>query len=177
MNTKKEKIIKMSKVLNVFLKIGAIISVMAAVAAMVIAIIAPSLDLTSFSYGGIWLNTQFNGGVNEFRAILIPEIINGLFMASILFVASSIFKDMSRENTPFTQKNANRLKLISSFLVALGILIQPLRALLTIVFVSPHSDIFFSVNLGYLVFAAMFFCLALIFEYGAELQRESDETL
>ena len=118
-----------------------------------------------------------DGNVDEIRAILVPEILNGTLMASILFVASSIFKDMSHAHTPFIQKNAIRLKVISLFLIAFGVLIQPLRMLLVLVYVSPQSDIFFSINLGYLVFAAVFFSLALIFEYGAELQRESDETL
>ena len=33
------------------------------------------------------------------------------------------------------------------------------------------------INLNFLAFAFFFYCLAYVFEYGAELQRQSDATL
>ena len=176
MNTKQEKILKMSKFLDALMKIGAIFFIITIVAGAAGIIMAPSLDLTSFTVGEILGNTQFEGGADEFRTIMLNEILSAVVMSAILFVASFIFKDMSRGNTPFTAKNANRLRVISLLLIALSIVIPPLKMLLTMIFFTSASA-YCSISLGQIIFAIMFFCLALIFEYGAELQRESDETL
>ena len=182
MNTKIEKIVRMSKVLNVFLKIGVVLLIVFIVVAMVMVLTVPSHDAAEFdagffSFTGIWGDSPFVGSTDEFRATMIFEMINSAVVAAILFMASFIFKGISHEKTPFTQKNSNRLKVISLLLVALGALVPPLQMLLLLVFENHTADIYFSINIGYFVFAAMFYCLALIFEYGAELQREADETL
>ncbi len=107
---------------------------------------------------------------------MLDRIISVLVLPAILFMASFIFKDMRCGNSPFTSKNANRLRIIALLLVALGIVIPPLKMLLTMIFI-PSVTAYFSIHFAEVVFAAVFLCLALIFEYGAELQRESDETL
>ena len=176
MNTKQEKILKMSKFLDALMKIGAILFIMTIAANSAAIIMAPSLDLTRFTIGETLGNARFEGGVDEFRTIMLIGILSAGVMSAILFVASFIFKDMSRGATPFTTKNANRLRVISLLLIALSIVIPPLKMLLTMIFFTSVKA-YFSINAGQIVFAIMFFCLALIFEYGAELQRESDETL
>ncbi|MCL2083839.1 MAG: DUF2975 domain-containing protein [Oscillospiraceae bacterium] len=176
MNTKREKILKMSKILDAIMKIGAIFFIMTIAAHSAGIIMAPSLDLTRFTVGEILGSAQFEGGVDEFRAIMLTGILSAAVMPAILFVASFIFKDISRGTTPFTTINANRLRVISLLLLALSIVIPPLKMLLTMIFFTSVRA-FFSISIGQIVCAVMFVCLALIFEYGAELQRESDETL
>ena len=176
MNTKQEKILKMSKFLDALMKIGAIFFITTIIANSVGIIMAPSLDLTRFTVGEILGNARFEGGVEEFRTIMLTGILSAAVMSAILFVASFIFKDMSRGTTPFTAKNANRLRVISLLLLALSIVIPPLKMLLTMIFFTSVRA-YFSISVGQIIFAIMFFCLALIFEYGGELQRESDETL
>ena len=182
MNTKMGKIVKMSKILDAFLKIGAIVLIMFVVLAMLMIFTVPSLDVVKFesgflSFSGLWGNSSFIGNTEGLQAAMILGMLNSGVAAAILFVASFIFKGISCERTPFTQKNSKRLKIISLLLVALGAVVPPLQMLLVLVFINHAAEIYFSINIGHFVFAAMFYCLALIFEYGAELQRESDETL
>lgn len=176
MNTKKEKILKMSKILDAFLKIGAIMAIMGIVGMIIAVIMAPSLGVTTFSISGIWGGAPINAGLDEFRAVMISQMLGMAVVVAILFIASFIFKDMSRASTPFTQKNANRLKVIALLAAGFSLIVQPVRMLLTLLFF-PAANLHVSINLGYLIFAIMFFCLALVFEYGAELQQQSDETL
>ena len=176
MNTKQEKILKMSKFLDVLMKIGAIFFIITIVANSVWIIMAPSLDLTRFTVDEILGNAQFEGSVEEFRTIMLDGILSAGVMSAILFVASFIFKDMHRGITPFTTRNANRLRVISLLIIALSIVIPPLKMLLTMIFFTSVRA-YFSISAGQIIFAIMFFCLAHIFEYGAELQREADETL
>ena len=176
MNTNKQKITRISKTLDAVMKIGGFALIAMVVAMIVLAVVAPSLDLTSFKITGMWSNTAFSGGVDDFRSLMILEILNGGVVAAMLFLAGGIFRDMSREHTPFTKKNVTRLRIISPLLIVFGVVVPPLASLISLIF-APAVDLFFSLNIGYLVFAAMFFCLALVFEYGAELQNQADETL
>jgi hypothetical protein len=176
MNTKQEKILKMSKILDTLMKIGAIVSIVSILISLAGVIIAPSLDLTRFTVQEMLGNTRFDGSIEEFRVIMLTESLSTAVVSAILFVASFIFKDMSQGITPFTTKNANRLRTISLLIIALSIVIPPLKMLITMMFF-PSVRAYFSIEVGQTVFAIMFFCLAHIFEYGAELQREADETL
>lgn len=178
MNTQKEKILKMSKILNTFLKIGGIVFIMALLMQIVLIAIAPSLDLES---GGavidvFGLNMPIDDDVAQFRALMIITMLSTGIMTAILFVTSFIFKDISHEGTPFTKKNSNKIRTISLLLIANEIIMPPLRLLVLMIFV-PAVEATSSINLGNIVAAAVFFCLALIFEYGRLLQQESDETL
>lgn len=178
MNNKTEKIKKMSKILDAVLKITAIILIMAIVTMTILVVIAPRLDLDNFTIiGMIGGNIPFIGGdADAFRTLMTFEILNIIPIIAILFVASFIFKSISRGGSPFTQKNANRLKIISLLLIALGAVVPPLQVLITWIFI-PLGSVTVHFNFTYVIFAAVFFCLALIFEYGAELQQQSDETL
>lgn len=176
MNTQRDRIIKMSKILNALLKMGAILLVMIGVGAIVAIAVAPSLDTTLLSAKGIWGDMPLHADVSGFRAVLLPEVLSAGMLAAIFFLASFIFQEMDREKTPFTKKTANRLRVISLLIIAVNIIVPSLRMLLTMIFI-PSADFYMEINLVQIIFAALFFCLALIFEYGAQLQQESDETL
>lgn len=176
MNAKMNRIIKVSKVLNIIARIIAIALVVGSVAAAVSFFIIPSFDFP-VSFGGIYGQEQYIAGASEVQIMMIQTVLYAGVGAILFFITSFIFKDMSLGNTPFSAANSNRLKVISLLLVAYSVVIPPLQLFLSLI-ISPQASIFISpINFGLLVFAAMFFCLALIFEYGAELQRESDEML
>jgi len=178
MNIQKGKILKTSKILGVILKTGGIALVMAMVILIVIMIIAPSLNLESVEEViNVWdVSMPLDGSVGNFRALMMVTLIGSGIMVAILFVASSIFKNIGREGAPFTKENSNKIRLISILLVTQTLVI-PLLQLLTVMILSPATNASAPINLGTIFFAGMFFCLALVFEYGAELQRQSDETL
>ncbi|MCL1823496.1 MAG: DUF2975 domain-containing protein [Oscillospiraceae bacterium] len=177
LNTKIVKIKKMSKVLNAFLKIGAIVLIMVIILQIVLIAISSSLDLSSNAIIDVFgINIPLNGNINNFRAIMLFTMSSAAVMAAVLFVASFIFKNISRDGLPFTKRNSNKIKIISLLLIAHEVLLPPLRLLILMVLI-PEAEAAVSMNLGIIVAAAVFFCIALIFEYGAELQQQSDETL
>jgi hypothetical protein len=178
MNIQKGKILKTSKILGVLLKIGGVVLAMTMVLLIVFAIIAPSLDLESANEViDVWdVSVPLDGSVDNFRALMMVTLLGSGIMVAILFVASSIFKDIGREGAPFTKENSNKIRVISLLLIAQYIVIPPLQFLAVMIF-SPTTSPSVSLNLGAIIIVGIFYCLALIFEYGVELQRQSDETL
>ena len=202
MNEKTQKIKKMSKILYRCMNIGAIILVVTIAAIMVLCIVAPSFSDSAvnevfetfsldFAPGGKIVKNSEGEDVyepsnideatvgfvlgNASPAIAGFVLTNG-FMAAILFITGLIFRDISRAETPFVKSHSNRLKVISLIIITLTIIVPPLQMLLTLIF-APGVRANASINISNLVFAAVFYCLAMIFEYGAELQQFSDEAL
>ena len=178
MSIEKGRILKMSKVLNTLLIIGGIVLILVMVSLMVLAITVPSVDQSEGVVISVWgTSITLDGSVGTFRASMIITMLSIGVMAAILLVASLIFKDMSREGMPFTEKNSNRIRVISLLLIAQGLVVPPLQLLIAMVFSAADASDYIGLDLSLIVIAIIFFCLALIFEYGAELQRQSDETL
>jgi len=178
MNNQKGKILRTSKILGALLKTGGVVLALVMVLLIVLTIIAPSLNLEPVEEViNVWdVSMPLDGSVGNFRALMMVTLIGSGIMAAILFVMSFIFKDISREGAPFTKKNSNRIRMISILLITQTLVIPPLQ-FLAAKLLSPVTNVLVSINLGSILVAATFFCLALIFEYGAELQRQSDETL
>ncbi|MVB12833.1 hypothetical protein CAFE_35790 [Caprobacter fermentans] len=103
---------------------------------------------------------------------------NAVFLF-ILFLTGRFLQTL-RKASPFLRENVKRLKTISALLIA----VEPVQIIFQWisnavrpaingqkeVFVTSYGGIIFV--LGFVVF-----CLALVFEYGMELQKQSDETL
>lgn len=109
-------------------------------------------------------------------AELITELMSNVIMAAILLIAITIFRDISKNYTPFLTKHVNRLKVISLLILADAILIPPLGMLLTMI-LAPKVDASMEIAPFQIILAVIFYCLSLIFEYGGMLQQQSDETL
>jgi len=109
-------------------------------------------------------------------AELITNLMGQVTMAAILLVAITIFRDISRNDTPFLAKHINRLKVISLLILADAILIPPLGMLFTMI-LAPEVDASMAITPFQIILAVIFYCLSLIFEYGGMLQQQSDETL
>ncbi|MCL2077719.1 MAG: hypothetical protein FWH08_04850 [Oscillospiraceae bacterium] len=149
MNAKKtEKIRNISKILHIFANIGGVILI-AGIGVIVFFIINPPPEF--------YLNLNFPDGtvkqplgitLGQFRFLLsITAFVCG-YMSVMYFAAGSIFRQISRDNTPFSMERVKNLKFIAILAIAFNV-----------------------------AFAAVLYCLALIFEYGVELQQQSDETL
>lgn len=126
-------------------------------------------------------------------AYAIPIIIL-LYMgtSSLLpFTLWRMLRDLSSSRTPFTFKNADRLRFLGFVMLlytAFGALLSSVdsRFMLSIGNDSVQvgnfiydlaSDSGAYLNLFSLVIAAVFFALSYVFKYGVLLQQESDETL
>lgn len=102
-----------------------------------------------------------------------------LVLVGVVFLMlMSITLAISREYSPFTKKNVKRFKTIALTYLVLPFVLTALiyfvvDGLGTVDVVSTFATIFI---IG-LVDAAVFYMLALVFDYGCWLQKESDETL
>ncbi len=110
----------------------------------------------------------------------------GLFINSaILFLSGLIFRDIALGNTPFSLKQAKRIRAIAWLLLAY----TAIDAILpTGVFVGQaSSDASVSaghlaassptIQVGSLIVAIVFFFLSSVFKYGVKLQELSDDTV
>ncbi|MEW8988152.1 MAG: hypothetical protein AB2401_14345 [Bacillus sp. (in: firmicutes)] len=104
------------------------------------------------------------------------DVVRLCLIMVIFFIAGGIFKDISKDYTPFVAKHMKRLKMIS-FLIAGMAIIPGLVEILMIQMVTPAAMVHVSFELFYILVAVVFFCLAQIFDYGRMLQQQSDETL
>ena len=176
MNTQKEKMIRMSKILGRILRICAIVLIVLNVPIIVVAVFAPALGLELSRSEMDFLQTVSLSDLSNLRAWLIDVALGTVTMIAILFIAGSIFRNISRDCTPFTKKNSTRIMIISLLIIADEIVIAPLQLLLKMILV-PEVEAIVSITLSNMVVAVVVFCLALIFEYGRTLQQESDELL
>jgi hypothetical protein len=115
----------------------------------------------------------------DFWFTTISNELTSIIFLFILFLSAKFLQTLKKK-TPFLHKNVKRLKIISILLIA----VEPVQFLLQKIgnFVRPSIDgtkevIFTSFGGIILAMGLVVFCLALVFEYGVELQKQSDETL
>jgi hypothetical protein len=121
-----------------------------------------------------------NGLLREIMALIVSSIPVCLIIAT-LFVVSMLLKSIEKDYTPFNCDNVKRLKVLSVLLM----IFEPVQFIslkindaIRPIIVNGQRISFFT-TLGGMIFTVglVVFCLALIFEYGIELQKQSDETL
>ncbi|HEY5536631.1 MAG TPA: hypothetical protein VIL99_17075 [Ignavibacteria bacterium] len=109
----------------------------------------------------------FNLDIKQLITIVIAGIISMILMANLFRQVENIFKDIHVDSSPFEMKQVKRIKRVAILYLIISL----------INFETSATSIMISLNLVGIVGALMFWCIALIFEYGCALQKESDETL
>jgi len=177
MKTQKEKMIRMSKILGAIFKILAIVIIVSLVVIFLFAVLAPSLnvELNSDQISFLSTNMSFND-LDGLRLWMYDTVLAGAVLVAILFVAAGIFTGINREGTPFTKRNSDKIRYVALLLIVYELLVPAIHFLVAVIFF-PNTNAAVSIALGNLIVPAVFFCLALIFDYGRQLQQESDETL
>ena len=125
---------------------------------------------------GFDIFSLMNGHTGEEIAHFSGEILGNLFVAGMLFFAWMMFWHIGREYTPFSPKHTLYLRLISLLMLAYTIIVPPVEMLMTEI-LAPGVEASASIELSGIVCAVIFYCLALIFDYGRLLQKQSDETM
>ncbi len=125
---------------------------------------------------GYDIYSLMNGTTGEEIANIWGEIFGNLVIAGMLFLAWLVFRNISRDYTPFSQKHTVYLMIISLLMLTYTIIVSPVEMLLTEI-LAPEVAASFSLKLSGIIFAFIFYCLALIFEYGRLLQKQADETM
>jgi hypothetical protein len=180
MNAVQMKIQKTSRVVSIVTKIlylflTAILS--AEVIGIVWLIVLP--DSSSVKLGNMTIISPaaFNGGASTKKMIppLLGLAIRQTLTLSILILTHQIFKDISREYTPFLEKHFIRMKEIALLLLISSFLEPSLFSGSSSLVPYLAVDIWPGYEL--IIFAVIVYCFAMIFQYGSALQQQSDETL
>ena len=108
--------------------------------------------------------------------VLSSSIVYAFIITVTLHYLGAVFKSTGNEGSPFDPENVKLLKKAAISIVLLSVIpiiveVAVAVTLGTLRFNSMQVDVI------YIALAFFFFCLAYIFEYGAELQKQSDETL
>lgn len=158
--TSKEKIRRMSGIASVVLIIYLILPVIASVSGFVEGFKEGySGELPSAMPKDFLMGTLYIVFTMAFITIIIIAIAHCL----------KLLISIRRDESPFTEKNGNLIRTIGvSFM-----LMEPVDILLDF----ARSGVF-SIGIG-VTFSAgiVMYCISLVFRYGCELQKESDETI
>ena len=180
MNEAKQKIAKTSKVVATVLKVSFIL--------VAIAMVILLLGMGVLTLAGSGISTSLQQALTiAARGTSAADIaISNLVMVfglgivvltttfMVFFTLHRLFVNISCEHTPFTEVNVKIMKRVAIW-----------TAIMCIVdcFTNGISDKLltgettFTLNFIWLVVAAAIYGIALIFDYGCQLQQQSDETL
>ncbi|ELK3177724.1 hypothetical protein RT996_001180 [Listeria innocua] len=164
---KLKRLQKMSYFLHITLKILSVGAILVAALAIVLKL----FNRNNISINKMELNTILNFNTEYF----VGDDIYAILIAWMLWIASTIFKDLAAEFTPFNDVEIKRLHRIAQLMLVYALGPQILYSALHTILI-PGYSIHLGLDMAFF-FAIIFYCLTEIFRYGAALQKESDETL
>ena len=173
--TTTEKIKSVSKALAVLFKIARIfcfVGIGALSVGVLYIMIFGNIDLIVLN-GKVVLHSPYAmfqiNDISNWQIIFTSFVgITSFALLSILFkLAREVFEDISVDSSPFEMKQVKRIRKIAIFYLIVSILD----------FSGEAYSFDITMNFIGIVGAIMFWCISLIFEYGCQLQKESDETL
>ncbi len=168
-----EKIKSISKALAVLSKIARIfcfVGIGVLTSGIIFLMLFGNMDLIVLN-GSVTVHSPFEmlalQGMDTWKIVFMASAgITSFILLAILFRhARDLFRDISVDGSPFEMKQVKRIRKIAVFYLIISIM--------NFEGITPD----FSLNFAGVLGALMFYCISLIFEYGCELQRESDETL
>lgn len=180
MNEAKQRIVKTSKMVAIVLRVCSIL--------VIVAIGILLLGIGFLTLAGSGLSTSLQQALTvaasgtSAAGIAVSNLVIvfglGIVLLSITFMVFStlrrLFSNISIEQTPFTEGNVKVMKKVAMWTVIMcfgDFIINGISdKLLT-------GEVTFTFNFIWLVVAAAIYCIALIFDYGCQLQQEADETL
>ena len=128
--------------------------------------------------GGLIVNDKTNEITISMKKIIIALISAFIFLGAVtvsLYMVKALMKSLKNCETPFSEeviKNMTRFANSLVCVVALNIILSGFWSSFT-----PGMSYKTSINLGSVLLVAVIYILITVFKYGAQLQRESDETL
>ncbi|MBC2124027.1 DUF2975 domain-containing protein [Listeria innocua] len=181
---KLKRLQKMSYFLHITLKILSVGAILIAALAIVLKL----FNRNNISINKMELNTILNFNTEYFVGNDISQyvqteewltvgisVLYAILIAWMLWIASTIFKDLAAEFTPFNDVEIKRLHRIAQLMLVYALGPQILYSALHTILI-PGYSIHLGLDMAFF-FAIIFYCLTEIFRYGAALQKESDETL
>ncbi|TCL53680.1 DUF2975 family protein [Kineothrix alysoides] len=180
MDSLKDKIQKSSKTMAFITKIlciSLIIGLCVPIIVLVWYTVAPDTNFFALRELGFYSSTgQLVKSTGELIAEMLTIIVSGVFVLDILLIANRIFHSIGIDIMPFSRENAMNLKKIAKVLLVYSIVEPISKAGFYSSFV-PEVQMQSSLNIVSIILAFVFFFVSVVFAYGAELQRQFDETL
>lgn len=119
---------------------------------------------------------EFAGGTTETTVAAYFGAADMALMAVLMGTAAAVFREISESHTPFVGRNSDRIMLMGHVVMFMAIAMPIAKAVASsLTSIDYHLDVARIVMM--MIIAVMAYCVALIFDYGAQLQKESDETL
>ena len=164
------------KKLRTICTVGTVISALfivalaiALIACAIIAIIAPDI-IDNFT--GVEVIGDVTSG--EIRVLAIVLIVNLIATLTMFVLLYRLFQNI-RASSPFTDENVKTMKLLALILFVFGIIAPIMNVIAN--GLMDNVSIPEWIGMEVIIGAVIFYCLSLIFQYGTELQKESDQTL
>ncbi len=180
MDSLKDRIQKSSRTMALITKvlcISVIIGLCVPITVLVWYAVAPNTNFLALHGLGFYSSTgQLVESTGELIAEMFTIIVSGVFVLSILRIANRIFHSIGIDVMPFSRENAQNLKKIAKVLLVYSIVEPISKAGFYSSFV-PEAQMQSSLNIVSIILAFVFFFVSVVFAYGAELQRQFDETL
>jgi len=111
----------------------------------------------------------------------IQNISISTIALAVLFIASAFLKSIRSEYTPFIDKNVARLKsmaILIAIIEPIGLAINFFSNMLRPISADGIKTVTHSSMGGMvIVLGLIVYCIAIVFEHGSYLQKQSDETL
>lgn len=180
MKSNQEKIKNVSRKISIVLKLGFIVSNIIAILALIaIGILVFSGEDMKSSFLAAFNVTANNGTTISIEARSLLSmfafmLIDTILISLIIFFVYAIFNEMAKGYTPFLHGNTIRIKKIAIIAAVLSIVGSYSDALVDYYTI---GELTWRVNVIGVIVAIIIYCISLIFSYGCDLQKESDETL
>ncbi len=179
MESNRLKIRNASKKMTVILRIGGVISSIIAVLALIgIYILIFSKEDIKMSFLSAFHVTANNGTIIELslQQLLLMfafMLVDAILITIIILFVHAIFNHIQGD-TPFSHQNTIRIKKIAIVTIILSIVGSYSDALVDYYTIEQLT---WKMNVVGLIVGIIIYCISLIFDYGCELQQQSDETL
>lgn len=160
----KNKIIKTAKACYIISKTLYILSCVACLAFIVLAITLSRANVVK----------TFTA---EETAVIFSTLALYAFMCvGLLWNVEKIFESIINEKAPFNENASRYLKKIAIFMILLAV-VPAIAGSTLIRIICPSTETVFPINFSGIVAGVVTFLLGLFFKYGKELQKNEDETL
>lgn len=178
MNAIQKKIKVTSRVVAVMTKILYITMIAAVcfeVAGIIWLMISP--EVNSITLGGIKIISPFSLANDVgIGTDLLTGVASQCFLITILISSNRIFRNISCEYSPFTQKTVKGMRRIA-ILFLIDSIVSPRVDSAIEKSISLATGTLYNFSDELIILAIILYCFSLIFQYGVELQQQSDETL
>lgn len=128
--------------------------------------------------GGLAVKAKLGEKEYSMNYILFALVVTFFYLAVItvtLYMLKALMKALKECESPFADNVVDRMSTFAKWLIPLAVLhILSASAWNSL---GSDSSFGFTVNLGLVLLVAIVFILVIVFKYGAQLQKEADETL